>query len=289
MKFKYNFSFNELIKLLLILIELVVLLKFSIIIELNYFYIKKKCFELNLFLNLKFQSLIKNKIRIGTYVYDLKNGGRARLTAMLLNYFCRINIFNIYLLINSKKYGEYIINENVKRVSIKKKNLKDIIKKIKKNKIDIFIYQFSNPSKILALNQLKNVKVIFYQHQSLFYWLYSNYTNFKYLYKEYQKSKYVISLISLENDYIFKRWGIKSILMNNFITYEFNSTFQSDLSEMSILMIGRGNNKFKRFSLGLQSLEYIIKEIPECEMKIISNTSNICDLENISNDLALLL
>ena len=120
MKFKYNFSFNQLIKLLLILIELVVLLKFSIIIELNYFYIKKKCFELNLFLNLKFQSLIKNKIRIGTYVYDLKNGGRARLTAMLLNYFCRINIFNIYLLINSKKDGEYIINENVKRVSIKK-------------------------------------------------------------------------------------------------------------------------------------------------------------------------
>ena len=106
MKFKYNFSYNQLIKLLLILIELVVLLKFSIIIELNYFYIKKKCFELNLLLNLKFQSLIKSKIRIGTYIYDLKNGGRARLTAMLLNYFCRINIFNIYLLINSKKDGE---------------------------------------------------------------------------------------------------------------------------------------------------------------------------------------
>ena len=77
--------------------------------------------------------------------------------------------------------------------------------------------------------------------------------------------------------------------MNKFITYEFNSTFQSDLSVMSILMIGRGNNKFKRFSLGLQSLEYIIKEIPECEMTIISNTSNIYDLENISNNLALLL
>ena len=77
--------------------------------------------------------------------------------------------------------------------------------------------------------------------------------------------------------------------MNKFITYEFNSTFQSDLTTISILMIGRGNNKFKRFSLGLQSLEYIIKEIPECEMKIISYTSNICDLENIANDFALLL
>ena len=124
-------------------------------------------------------------------------------------------------------------------------------------------------------------------HQSLFYWFYSNYTYFKYLYKEYQNSKFVISLISLENDYIFKKWGIKSILMDNFITYEFNSTFHSDLSAMSILMIGRGNNKWKRFSLGIQSMEYITLEIPECVMKIISNTSNILDLENIVNNLTI--
>jgi hypothetical protein len=75
--------------------------------------------------------------------------------------------------------------------------------------------------------------------------------------------------------------------MDNFITYEFNSIFHSDLSTMSILMIGRGDNKFKRFSLGIQSMEYIIKEIPECEMKIISNTRNIFSLEKILNDLTI--
>ena len=238
-------------------------------------------------LKLKFHSLIKCKIRIGTYAPDLKNGGRARLISMLLNYFYRIKIFDIYLLINGKKESEYMTNENIKRVPIKKYRIKDIIKKIKKKKFDIFIYQFSHPTKILALNKIKNVNIIFYLHQSLFYWLYSNYTYFKSLYKEYQKSKYLISLISLENDYIFKKWGIKSILMDNFITYEFNSIFHSDLSTMSILMIGRGDNKFKRFSLGIQSMEYIIKEIPECEMKIISNTRNIFSLERILNDLTI--
>ena len=46
---------------------------------------------------------------------------------------------------------------------------------------------------------------------------------------------------------IYLNWGIKSILMDNFITYEFNSIFHSDLSTMSILIIGRGNNILKDF------------------------------------------
>ena len=75
--------------------------------------------------------------------------------------------------------------------------------------------------------------------------------------------------------------------MDNFITYEFNFIFHSDLSTMTILMIGRGDNKFKRFSLGIQSMGYIIKEIPECVMKIISNTRNIDGLGKILNDLTI--
>ena len=132
MKFKYNYFINQIIKLLIILIEFLVLLKYNKVIKISYFDIKKKCFDLYLDLNLKFSSLIKSKIKIGTYAYDLKNGGRARLTTMLLNYLYRIKIFDIYLLTNSKGEGEYAINENIKRVSIKQYNLYDIIKKAKK-------------------------------------------------------------------------------------------------------------------------------------------------------------
>ena len=52
-------------------------------------------------------------------------------------------------------------------------------------------------------------------------------------------------------------------------------------------MIGRADDKFKRFELGIQAMEYIIKEIPECQMKIISNLSNILFLENALNNLIL--
>ena len=79
-------------------------------------------------------------------------------------------------------------------------------------------------------------------------------------YKLYQSSKYVISLIPFENDYIFRNWGINSILMDNFMTYDYYSITPSDLSSKTILMIGRGIDKLKRFDLGIKTMKYIIKE-----------------------------
>ena len=52
-------------------------------------------------------------------------------------------------------------------------------------------------------------------------------------------------------------------------------------------MIGRANAKKKRFILGILAMEYIIKEIPNCEMKILSNLTGINDQINIVNDLHL--
>ena len=95
-------------------------------------------------------------------------------------------------------------------------------------------------------------------------------------------------MIHLENDYIFKKWGgIKTIFMNNFITYEYNSTFPLDLSSKIILMIGRADDKYKRFELGIQAMEYMTKELPEIEMKIITNITNIIYLNNIIDNLSL--
>ena len=89
------------------------------------------------------------------------------------------------------------------------------------------------------------------------------------LYHTYQNSKYVISLIPFENDYLFKKWGINSILMSNPSTFEYNSVTPSDLSNKNIIMIGR-IDQGKRYELGVQAMEKIIKEIPECQMYIIA-------------------
>ena len=75
--------------------------------------------------------------------------------------------------------------------------------------------------------------------------------------------------------------------MNNFVTYEFNSVIPSDLSSNIIVMIGRARAKKKRFVIGIQSMEYIIKEIPNCELKIISNLTDIDNLHFLVDNLYL--
>ena len=162
-----------------------------------------------------------------------------------------------------------------------------MIKSILKKKINVFIYQYPNQDEIKALNKLKDIKIINYQHQSIFFWIYSNYNIFKNLYIFYQESKYIISLIHLENDYIFKKWGIKSIFMDNFITYEYNSSIPLNLLFKTILMIGRADDRFKRFELGIQAMEYISEQIPEVKMNIITNITNIEYIKNIINSLCL--
>jgi glycosyltransferase involved in cell wall biosynthesis len=75
--------------------------------------------------------------------------------------------------------------------------------------------------------------------------------------------------------------------MTNFITYKYNSVIPSNLLSNTILMIGRGKNKFKRFNLGISAMEYIIKENSLYEMKIISNLNGTIDLQNIIHNLNL--
>jgi glycosyltransferase involved in cell wall biosynthesis len=163
----------------------------------------------------------------------------------------------------------------------------NLVKLTIKYKLDILIYQLNNIKEIKALNKLKNINTVFYQHSSLFYELYSNYSYFYNLYKEYQKSKYIVSIIRYENDYLFNKWGIKSILMNNFVTFDYEIIIQSDLSTKTILMFGRANNKFKRFNLGILSMEYIKENIKECKMRVISNLNGVFILQSLVNNLDL--
>jgi glycosyltransferase involved in cell wall biosynthesis len=193
-----------------------------------------------------------------------------------------MKIFSLYLFTNKiKTDNEYFIHENIKRILIKKYTVNNLIKVILKKRINIFIYQFSQNNEINSLNKLKSIRIINYQHQSAFFWIYANYTSFKSLYKSYKNSKYIISLIHIENDYLFEKWGIKSIFMNNFITYAYNSTIPINLLSRTILMIGRADDKYKRFSLSIQAMEYIVKEIPKIEMKIITKIYKIKYLQNI--------
>ena len=195
-----------------------------------------------------------------------------------------MNIFNLFLFTRREKENdEYKLPNNLKRIVIHN----NLIKQIKRNKIKILIYQLSYHEEIKKLNDLRNVKVIFYQHLGILDWIYGNYTIFKNIYRDYIDSNYVVNIIPYENDYLFPKWGIRSILMDNFMTYEFIKVIPSDLHSKTILMIGRGNAKKKRFEKGIQAMEYIKEEIPETQMLIISDLNGIFRHESLINNINL--
>ena len=272
------------IKFIFFLIIIVKIININQIYKNDKIQINKNYLKIKQTLNLKFNINLKKRIILALYAYCIKNGGRARITSILINHFYKLNIFKIYLFTRRlKENNEYIIPKNIKRVLIQN----DIIPIIIKKKINILIYHLYYENEILKMNNLKNVKVIYYLHTCSFYWLYANFNSFKTIYKSYIKSKYVISLIPFENDYLFKKWGINSILMYNFITYEYKNVVPSNLNAPNILLIGRGDNKYKRFELGIFAMEYIINQVPKCELKIISNITGTDDLFFLMNNINL--
>lgn len=52
-------------------------------------------------------------------------------------------------------------------------------------------------------------------------------------------------------------------------------------------MIGRGDDKYKRLDLGIKAMKYIINEVPQSEMKIISSLNGLFYLKKLTKDLNL--
>ena len=152
-------------------------------IEINNNYLK-----LQLDLNLTFSNQLKNKINLAIYYTSIKNGGVERLTALLLNYFDKIKIFNLFLITQKQKEeNEYNIPINIKRIVINLKRKKDLIRILKMKKITILIYHFYNELEINELNNLHNTKTIFYNHSCIFIWIYAHiYFHFKTIYNAYK-------------------------------------------------------------------------------------------------------
>ena len=265
-----------LVTLYKIFIILFIIISFGITKIINYY---------NYNLDKFYRKELNKKIKIGLVSRSLINGGIERSTSLILHYFNKVKIFELFLFTNyEKQNNEYFIDTNIKRVTFNN----NLIGLIQQQKIEILIYQIYSPREINILNKIKNLKLIVINNSCFFFWIYmKSYYFIKTYYQAYKNCDYTFSLVPFENDYLFKKWGINSILINLFIQYEYDSITPSDLSSDIILMIGRGEDRFKRFDLGIKAMKYIINDIPKSEMKIISSLNGLFYLRNLTKDLNL--
>jgi len=194
--------------------------------------------------------------------------------SLLINYLSKENYFKQYLIndvgkLDDIKY-EYALPNTTKRIILSREKV-TLFDVLESEKIDILIYNLMNKSEIEKLNKLKNIRIIYYIHSSFLASIYMHINNFKNtVYYSYKKCKYILSLIPLENDYLFKLWGINSIQIQNLVTFEYNLIVPSNLLSKNIIMLGRAYASIKRYNLGIKAMKFIIKEIPDCKMTIIS-------------------
>ena len=112
---------------------------YSKIIKIDYLLVYRNYLKIHNYLDLSFHHKINNRIKIGTYSFYLKNGGRTRVTSFLLNYLSKIAIFDLYFFTNTvKDNNEYLFNQNITRLLIERYTIKNLIKKIRNKRIDIF-------------------------------------------------------------------------------------------------------------------------------------------------------
>lgn len=231
-----------------------------------------------------------NSIKIGIYLSNKEN---EIFTSLFLEYISKEDIFELFLLISLNDEHNYHIPRNINKIIIDKNKTKEnLINEVDRNKIDILIYQDSNIDEINALNNLKNIKTIFIINLCSFYWLYSDkYDYYKKLLNELRNSEYVISSIPFDNDYIFKNVKINSTFINYFNPYDSNDILiPYNSSSNQILMILNSKYKFNRIDLGIKSMKYIVEEIPDSKMIIVSNLNNtnlklLVEELNLSNNI----
>lgn len=226
------------------------------------------------------------KIKIGLYSNSLFNEEIQKSTSLFLNYLSKENIFDFYFFTQLKNKNGYNILENVEKIMIDENNtlfsLKD---ELIKNKIDILIYQDTNVDEINFLNNLEEVKTVIFLYSCSFNLIYSHeYYKYKRLYTILQNSKYIVSLIPVENDYLFNIWGINSTLMNNFISFNYD-IIPSDLSHKTIIMKIQSNHKYNNYYLGIKSMKFILEEIPDAKLIIISDSNKVDDLKLLVKEL----
>ena len=224
-------------------------------------------------------------IKVAFYIETMIPGGVSRVIALLLNLLYKEKKFNFYLITeNGKSDDEYSLPNDITRICLRANKI-NLFQAIQRENIDIFIYNSYYRKLITQLNKLKKTKIICYNHSSIFFWIYKGRYDFQdSIYQTYKNSKYIISLIPLENDYLFKIWGINSFFMDNPLTFDYDSVKPSDLSQKNIIMIGR-NVPDKRYDIGIKAMKNIIKEIPDSKLYLISSVNK--DLAKLIKSLKL--
>ena len=240
----------------------------------------------NLIINKKSNNIneaLGRKLKIAFVYSTLYANGIARFISVAADYFIKTGKYEVYIITEKKANKEYIYDERIIRIIEANRTL--LQNKTKDLNIDFFILQ--NVSGKGTINFYKSLgKFVVGMFHGLYVsaWFHGKVDS----YRHWNNFDYLDAFIFIGYDdyFFYKKLGFKNeIFIPNFYTFEPNNSITSNLTGHNIVMLGRAADKIKGIIYAIKTMSFIVKEVPDAKLILLSSSSNIQNLKDYAKEL----
>ena len=224
------------------------------------------------------------KLSIAFIYSTLFANGIARFVTLTANYFVETGKYDVYLITGKSYSKDYKYNSKIKRVYAY--NNQTLLRNFTKHvNIDFFILHNVLGKGTVDFYKKLGKKVICIFHGVYMSAMFHGYVS---SYKNWIQFDYYDAFIFISYDdyYFYKKLGYKNaIFIPNLYTFEPSKIQSSNLETHNILMLGRAADKVKGFIYAVKTLPFIVKEVPDAILNIVSSNYNVGFLKDLATTL----
>ena len=223
----------------------------------------------------------KKKINIAFLYSTLSANGIGRVITVTSEYLLKTGKYNIYFITNKPYPREFPYDPSIKRF-IAYNNYTLLRNLSKYEKIDIVVLQNICSKAVVKFHKSLGQKVICMFHGIFMSAMYGNHVTGYRNWDEFDSCDSFI-FIGPDDYYFYKKLGYNnSIFMPNLYTYDPREIKSSNLTNHNIVMLGRLNDWIKGVKFAIKAMEYIVKEVPDAVLYLVSSDSRVQYLKNLT-------
>ena len=228
----------------------------------------------------------KKKINIAFLYSTLSANGIGRVITVTSKYLLKTGKFNIYFITKKPYNHEFSYDPSIKRFIVYNNYI--LLRNLSKyEKIDIVVLQNVCSRSVAKFHRNIGQKVICMFHGVFMSPMYANLVTSNRNWEEFDSCDSFI-FIGPDDYYFYKKLGYNnSIFIPNLYTYDPSEVKSSNLNNHNIIILGRLNDWIKGVQFAIKAMVYIVKEVPDAVLYLVSSDSRVQYLKNLTRDLNL--
>ena len=232
------------------------------------------------------ENATNKKISLAFLYSTLSANGIGRVITVTSKYLIKTGKYNLYFITEKPYNREFSYDPSIKRFYCY--NNYTLLRNLSKyEKIDIVVLQNVCSKSVVKFHHNLGQKVICMFHGIFMSAMYGNHITG---YRHWDQFDACDSFIFIGPDdyYFYKKLGYNnSIFMPNLYTYDPHEIESSNLTNHNIVILGRLNDWIKGVKFAIKAMKYIVEEVPDAMLYLVSSDSRTQYLKNLTRDLNL--